>query len=240
MYSQTRSRFTQHDYRFIADVLGGGDPVQLREDSASVTRLLHSRVLFERTMTAPPLFLGISPQLFFYVFIYQALENKRLADDDVVDYVAAGAWSSGRRSPLAASARRPGATARVVDLSTSWRTWTATSSISPPAHRERLCSSRPAFPDYIFRRSRRNGGASMALRIGRPPRYRDSAEESRTYDEDARRSSTASPSSSWGSDPPSTSTDAYLSLGAHGGAVERIERQAATLDEESFRQSLEL
>lgn len=93
MYSRTRSQFTPADYRFIAETLSR-DPsqrraiVRLTDDPVCVTSMLHSRELFDRSMTVPPLFLSISPHLFFYVFVYQALE-KRGVDDDVVDYVAA-------------------------------------------------------------------------------------------------------------------------------------------------------
>src|SRR6266478_6530449 len=93
MYNATRSRFTKADREFISLTLGknAGEQsaiMQLTGDPAVMTDLLHERKLFERSMTVPPVFLSVSPQLFFYVFVYQALDCKRLADDDVVDYVA--------------------------------------------------------------------------------------------------------------------------------------------------------
>jgi hypothetical protein len=93
MFFKTRSGLTEADGRFIADTLGDtpGDReeiVNALADPWARTTLLHDGRLFERSMTPPPVFLDISPQLFFYVFIYRALSRKRLADDDVVDYVA--------------------------------------------------------------------------------------------------------------------------------------------------------
>jgi len=93
MFLKTRSALTAADGRFIADTLGttGGDREEIMYalgDPCTATALLHDDRLFERSMTPPPAFLDISPQLFFYVFIYRALRDRRLADDDVVDYVA--------------------------------------------------------------------------------------------------------------------------------------------------------
>src|SRR6266853_700510 len=93
MYNQTRTRLTRSDQEFIAGTLAK-DPqeqssiLQLTGDEDSMTELLHDKRLFERSLSTPPLFLSISPHLFFYVFVYQALESRHLADDDVVDYVA--------------------------------------------------------------------------------------------------------------------------------------------------------
>src|SRR5436309_156305 len=93
MYLQTRSQFTPGDHQYIAETLGKTPEeryaiMRLSDDVESVTDLLHDRRLFERSMTTPPVFLSISPHLFFYVFVYQALDKKHLADDDLVDYVA--------------------------------------------------------------------------------------------------------------------------------------------------------
>src|SRR6266852_1807050 len=93
MYKHTRTRLTQNDHEFIAGTLAKTAAertsiLDLTNDEASVTDLLHHKKLFEQSMTTPPLFLSISPHLFFYVFVYQALESKHIVDDDVVDYVA--------------------------------------------------------------------------------------------------------------------------------------------------------
>src|SRR5204862_1409051 len=93
MYTRTRSQLTKGDFEFIAGSLGKTQSersaiLKLSDDQDSLTSLLHQRELFVRSMTTPPLFLTISPHLFFYVFVYQALGWKHIADDDVVDYVA--------------------------------------------------------------------------------------------------------------------------------------------------------
>src|SRR6266571_1500235 len=93
MYYKTRAQLTQADHRFIAETLAENEReqsviLQLTHDPSVVTDLLHEKRLFNKSRMVPPSFLAISPQLFFYILVYQALDNKRLADDDVVDYVA--------------------------------------------------------------------------------------------------------------------------------------------------------
>lgn len=121
MFFKTRSGFTATDGRFIADTLGATpgereEIVALAGDPGSVTSLLHDARLFERSMTPPPVFLDISPQLFFYVFIYRALSRKRLDDDDVVDYVADVCVEFRSTAPLVALAEPRGGIFYVTDL----------------------------------------------------------------------------------------------------------------------------
>src|SRR5260221_5827746 len=93
MYRHTRAKFTKTDHEFIAETLARSSGersaiLEMANDEEAVTDLLHHKRLFEQSMTTPPMFLSISPHLFFYVFVYQALEYKHMADDDVADYVA--------------------------------------------------------------------------------------------------------------------------------------------------------
>jgi hypothetical protein len=246
MFTQTRSQFTQHDYHFLADVFGtpcAGDAVP-GEDAASVTRMLHSRQLFDRTMTTPPLFLGISPQLFFYVFIYQALDQRRLADDDVVDYVAAVCVEFKSHEALwRMTPEENGTTVTMVDLLNLLGDVDRHQQYFLRRHIGNVSLFLTGFfPDLIFYRSRHKGAPPIAYyeSIGRS-QYETAAEASRTYDEDAAPVLNRLAEQFVGiRSALNLYTDAYLRLQNPKRAIERIERQAATLDEESFRQSLEL
>src|SRR5438094_403543 len=93
MYYNTRAQLTREDVQFVAQTLGSSEAersaiVQMAADPSMMTALLHEKRLFERSLTIPPVFLTISPHLFFYVFVYRALDYKHIADDDVADYVA--------------------------------------------------------------------------------------------------------------------------------------------------------
>jgi len=121
MFFKTRSGFTAADGRFIADTLGstGSDRegiVAAMADPGSATSLLHDARLFERSMTPPPVFLDVSPQFFFFVFIYRALSRRRLADDDVVDYVADVCVEFRSTAPLLQLSDRGGGCFTVTDL----------------------------------------------------------------------------------------------------------------------------
>src|SRR3990172_248547 len=121
MFFKTRSGLTAADGRFIASTLGStpGDREEIigtLGDPEAITPLLHDGRLFERSMTPPPVFLDISPQLFFYVFIYRALDRRRLADDDVVDYVADVCVEFRSTAPLLHFAEARGGFYYVTDL----------------------------------------------------------------------------------------------------------------------------
>jgi hypothetical protein len=78
---------------FISGALGRNEHqrraiIELADDNTSVTQMLHDPRLFEQAMRVPPVLLGISSHLYFYLFVYRALEDKGIADDDVADYVA--------------------------------------------------------------------------------------------------------------------------------------------------------
>jgi hypothetical protein len=67
-------------------------------------------------MTPPPVFLSISPGLFFYMFVYRALDRRRLADDDVVDYVAGICVEFRSASPLLQMSSQEGAFFYMTDM----------------------------------------------------------------------------------------------------------------------------
>lgn len=121
MFSKTRSGFTAADGAFIAESLGAspaarGEILELCADPVSVTPLLRDPRLFERSMTVPPVFLAISPGLFFYLFVHRALDRRRLADDDVVDYVAAVCTEFRSTGPLLQVASQDGAFFYMTDM----------------------------------------------------------------------------------------------------------------------------
>lgn len=249
MYSNTRAQFTQNDFEFIARSLGKSSSEQsailhLAEDKESVTALLHDRSLFERSMTTPPVFLNISPQLFFYVFVYQALETRQIADDDLVDYIAGICVEfRSNRNLWHFTATEKGATVYLVDLL----------NLLGDAKRDQQYLLRRYignvslfltgfFPDFIFKRSKDIGAPPIEYyeKVGRS-QFGTAADESRGVD---------------GETTPVLMTlaerfidirsainvynDAYLHLHNKKNTLDMIERQGATLDDDSFRTSLEL
>ncbi|MBI4546946.1 MAG: hypothetical protein HY707_03140 [Ignavibacteriae bacterium] len=247
MYYRTRTQFTENDFDFITQTLGKSQHEQgaLREllvDPFTLTELLHEKQLFQRSMTIPPLFLSISPSLFFYLFIYHALDKKDIADDDVVDYVA-GICVEFRSSKSFWHLPSSGKTIYVVDLLNLLNDVD-----KPQQYYLRRYIGNVAlfltgfFPDFIFKRSKSKSAPPIEYyeNVGKS-QYETAAEDSLRYDEHAApvlnilaerfvdiRSAL------------NIYTDAYLHLNKKKHSLEIIERQAATLNEESFRQSIEL
>lgn len=249
MYVHTRAQLTEGDFEFIAQAIAKTSAeesaiLRLAHDSESVTELLHHRQLFQQSMTTPPLFLNISPQLFFYVFVYQALEARHIADDDVVDYIADMCVEFRSNENLWQMATtNDGKTVYLVDLLNLLG--------DVERHQQYLLRRYIGnvslfltgfFPDFIFQRSKRIGAPSLAYyeKIG-ASQYGTAAGESFSYDE-----STASVLNTLAErfieirSAINLYNDAYLHLNSRKYSLKMIERKAATLDEASFRQSLEL
>jgi hypothetical protein len=250
MYYKTRSLFTDRDRQFIAETLAPSTLEQnelltLSSDPSSVTDLLHERKLFERSMSTPPLLLSISPQLFFYVFVYQALDRRSIADDDVVDYVAGICvefrWNETLWQSVAGSSA--GKTIYVVDL----LNLLSEVDRSQQYHLRRYIGNVALFltgffPDFIYQRNKQKSAPPIQYyeQIGRQ-QYETAATESLAFDEDA------APVLNVLADrfvdvraAINVYTDAYLHLNRKRGSLDVIERQIATLDEEGLRQSLEI
>jgi hypothetical protein len=248
MYSRTRSQFTSADYRFIAETLAP-DPSgrraisRLADDPVSVTSLLHDRQLFVRSMTTPPLFLPISAHLFFYVFVYQALEKRGL-DDDVVDYVAAVCVEFRSSASFWHLAQSPGGRALyMVDLLNTL----AEADRAQQYHLRRYIGNATLFltgffPDFIFRRSQEKCAPPLTYyeALGRS-QYGTAAGESTAYDGDAAAVLTTLAERFVDVRcAMNVYTDAYLSLSGRGRTLQTLQRQTQTLDEEGLRDSLEL
>ncbi|TAK62587.1 MAG: hypothetical protein EPO24_04825, partial [Bacteroidetes bacterium] len=93
MYNKTRSHLSSNDFEFIALTLGRTDSerqaiLSVSDDNVIVSHLLHREELFHSILEKRSSLLSVSPSLFFYSMIYQALDFKHLADDDVADYVS--------------------------------------------------------------------------------------------------------------------------------------------------------
>lgn len=93
MFTRTRSQFTDADRDFIATTLGLSEEersgfIGPASDAEVITPYLRDERLLHRSMTRPPVFLDISPHLFFYIFTYGALDRRSIAGDDVADYIA--------------------------------------------------------------------------------------------------------------------------------------------------------
>ena len=248
MYFKTRAQLTAVDQEFIASSLGATEEEQsailrLTGDPDSVTDLLHDRRLFQRSMTVPPAFLSVSPHLFLYVFVYQALEQKHIADDDVVDYVA-GVCVEFRSAESFWSLSSSGdKTIYAVDLINLL----GEVDKHQQYHLRRFIGNASLFltgffPDFIFQRSKQKGAPPIQYyeAIGRR-QYESAATDSLSYEANAApvlgtlaerfveiRSAI------------NVYTDAHLNLMNPKRSLDRLERQAATLDEDTFRQSLEL
>ena len=249
MYNQTRTQLTQNDFEFIAESISKtpgerASILQLTHDDTSVAELLHDKRLFTRSMTTPPLFLSISPQLFFYVFVYQALEYKHIADDDVVDYIAGMCVEFRSNNALwQLASTEGGKTMYVVDL----LNMLADVDRHQQYHLRRYIGNVSLFltgffPDFIYQRSKRKGAPPLAYyeRIGKS-QYGTAAADSLSYEEDV------APVLNMLSErfveirsAINLYTDAYLQLNIKKHSLETIERQAATLDDGSFRESLEM
>jgi hypothetical protein len=249
MYNQTRTQLTENDYHFIAETIGKtpderASIFDLTHDEPSIAELLHDKRLFTRSMTTPPLFLSISPQLFFYVFVYQALEYKHIADDDVADYVAGICVEFRSNSALwQVASTEGGKTMYVVDL----LNMLGDVDKHQQYHLRRYIGNVSLFltgfyPDFIYQRSKLKGAPPLAYyeRVGRS-QYSTAASDSLNYDEDAAPVlNTLSERFVEIRSAINLYTDAYLQLNTKKHTLETIERQAATLDDESFRQTLEM
>jgi hypothetical protein len=248
MYCQTRSLLTKNDHEFIARTIGRTEKeysslIQLIDDPETETDLLHDKRLFERSMTVPPLFLSISPQLFFYVFVYQALDRKKIADDDLVDYIAGICVEFRSSKPLWQLSSKDDRTIYLVDLLNLMGDLDQQQQYHLRRHIGNVTLFLTGFfPDFIFKRNKNIGAPPIAYyeKIG-TAQFETAANQSSKFDENAG---------------PVLSTlaerfveirmainlfaDAYLALNNKKHSIEMIERQSATLDEESFRQSLEM
>ncbi|HUL45080.1 MAG TPA: hypothetical protein VLY03_12075 [Bacteroidota bacterium] len=248
MFFKTRSQFTEGDFAFIAETLKTSAPdgstagLRSPDDLENVTEMLHDRRLFERSITTPPLFLTVSPQLYFYLFIYRALDSKNLADDDVVDYVAGVCVEFRSSDQLWSFASAAGEKIMtMVDM---------LNMLPEVGKAEQYYLRRYIgnvslfltgfFPDFIFQRSQQKGAPPLTYyeRIGRA-QYETAASGSEEYESGVR------PVLSILADEfvavrsaLNIFTDNYLNLHNDKYALRRIERQAATLDDESFQQSL--
>lgn len=247
MFFETRSQLTSIDFQFIAQTIGQTPQEQsailhLTEDPYTLTELLRHRRLMERSMTPPPVFLSISPQLFFFIVIYQALDRKKIADDDVVDYIAGICVEFRSNEALwHLEQTKGGRMFYLVDV---------INLMSDLNKHQRYILRRHVgnvtlfltsfFPDFIFQRSRKKGAPSIDYyeKIGRS-QYESAADESQMYDAIAApvlnalaerfvaiRSAI------------NIFNDTYLHLNSRKHTLGILERQAATLDEESFRQSI--
>lgn len=248
MYAKTRSQLTTADHQFIAETLSRSAAeeqaiLRLADDPASMTELLHNKSLFERSMTTPPLFLTVSPHLFFYVFVYQALE-KRHFDDDVVDYVAAVCVEFRSSDALWQHAGADGGKVPyMVDLLNTLSEADRARQYHLRRHIGNVTLFLTGFyPDYIFRRSKDRSAPPLTYyeAIGRS-QFGTAAESSSGCD------ASAAPVLNTLAErfvdvrcAMNVYADAYLNVQGKGRTLETIQRQAETLDEAGFRESLDL
>jgi hypothetical protein len=240
MYCKTRLQFSSADYEFIESV--GGRRVE--REPLALTEILHDRRLFQRAMTTPPMFLSISPHLFFYVFVYRALDAKHLADDDVVDYIA-GVCVEYQSAQVMwhLGSVRGAKTVYLVDLFSLVNELRA----EHHYHLRRYIGNVTLFltgffPDFIYQRSKKKGAPPLAYyeRVGQM-QFEHVIDQSYEYDTGA-----ASVFSVLADRfvqirmAINVFNDAYFKLRNPNVSLDTIERQIATLDDESLRKTLEL
>ena len=249
MYYQTRSQLSQNDFEFIAQTLGKSPEeqsalLQLSNDPFTLTELLHDSRLFERAMTKPPIILTLSHSLFFYIVTYHALKQKDMAEDDVVDYVA-GICVEFRTSQTLwqLAAQRGERTIYIVDLLNLMNGLDK----AQQYHLRRYIGNVALFltgffPDFVFQRNKTMGAPSITYyeKIG-SAQFETAASQALDHDENtAPVLNTLSERFVEIRSALNIFTDHHLNLNARKHSIEMIERQAATLDEESFQQSLDM
>jgi len=248
MYYNTRARFTETDYKFIIETLTAAEEDrtairQLTADPEMLSELLHHDKLFDRATSIPPIFLSISPHMFFYLFVYRALVSKNLANDDVVDYIAGICIEFRSSHNLWQFSSKDEKMVYSVDL---------LNMLGDVDKHQQYYLRRYIgnvtlfltgfFPDYIFQRSKKKGAPPLEYyeKLGRT-QFETAASDSLNYDiETAPVLNTLAERFVDIRSALNIYTDAYLHLNSKKHSLEIIERQVATLDEESFRQSLEL
>ncbi len=247
MYYRTRSQFSRNDFEFIAQTLGRTPQersavLRLTEDPLVLQELLHDKRLFDRSMSSPPLFVSLSLQFFFYLFIYRALDQKGIAEDDVVDYVAGICVEFRSNQPLWQFSSVSGEkTIYMVDLLNLMSDLDQSQQYFLRRYVGNVTLFLTGFfPDFIFQRSKKRGAPPIEYyeSIGRS-QFESAASQSHAYDQSAAPVlSTLAERFIDIRSAMNVFTDTYLDLNTRKHALDIIERQASTLDEESFRQSL--
>jgi hypothetical protein len=246
MYYRTRSQFSVVDYDFVSTTLGSTESRQhaiesLAGDPESLTEMLHDKRIFDRLLKTPPLFLSVSQQFFFYVFAYNALTSKGIANDDLADYIAGVCYEFRSNENLWAGNAAEGGTIYIVDLMHLMNDLD-----SSHQYQLRLYIGNVTlfltgfFPDFLYRRTMKKGAPPMAFyeSIGRE-QFGSAALQASESEHDvvpvlhmlAEQFVVVRTAMN-------LYTDAYLHIANRKKTLEKIQRQADTLDDESFRQSL--
>ena len=247
MYCQTRSQLSQTDFEFIAETVGTstGDRealVRLANDPDVLSELLHDDRLFERTMKKPPILLPISQPLFFYIAIYHAFKYQNIEEDDIVDYVAGICVEFRSRNTLwQFSSQKEEQTIYFVDLFNLMNDLDRMHQYYLRRYIGNVALFLTGFfPDFVFQRSKTEGAPSMTYyeNIG-SAQFETAASQALHCDEHtAPVLNTLAERFVQIRSALNMFTDQYLNLGKHSIAM--IERQAATLEEDNFRRSLEM
>lgn len=248
MYYHTRSQFLRGDFDFIARVLGRAEAeraalIQLTNDPESLAQLLHDRRLFEQSLASPPALVTISPQLFFYLFVYNALADADIKDDDLADYVAAVCLAYRSNEALWHPASTAGGkTIYLVDLLTLKQELGEEQQYYLSRYIGDVTLFMTAFfPDFIFRRNKMKGAPAIEYyeNIGRGE-FDAAATRASSFDEEAG-PILASLAEQFVRVRSALNVfiDMYLALGKGRNQLARIERQASTLGENFFRRSLD-
>ncbi len=244
MFNKTRLHLTKQDYDFIAKTIGSDNQsrtaiLTLCDDAEAITELLHHETLFPQIVRSTSL-TTVSPWLFFYEFVYQALRGKQLNDDDLVDYVSSVCVDFSQTDVLWQFASASGERMiYFVDMLQVMKDLKEVQQYYMHQHIGNVSLFLTGFfPDLIYQRNKRKGAPSLDYyeSVGQTE-FDAAAQSSFLYEADA--SPVLFKLAEYFTEVRSAINiyvDSYLNLHSRKSVLERIDRQSATLDEESFRE----
>ena len=249
MYYKTRSQFLSSDYTYMSHVFGHSESertaiISLSEDPECMSSMLRKPELFQSILKDHTSILSVSPQLYFYCLIYQALNFKQIADDDVTDYVSGVCVEfTQSRSLWRFATDSSERMIYFVDLQQVFRDLNEVQQYYLHQYIGNAALFLTGFfPDRLFQREKRNAAPSIGYYENLGESHFEAAASSSVYVE-----SDVTPIlhklSEYFTEVRSAINvyvDTYVNLHNPTGVIERIERQSETLDEESFRSSLVL
>ncbi|MBI3193161.1 MAG: hypothetical protein HYZ34_01695 [Ignavibacteriae bacterium] len=248
MYCKTRLHLTQQDFMFISKTIGTTEKNQtailkLSDDVEATTELLHHNSLFPQIISSSSM-TTVSPWLYFYEMVYHALKTKHLEDDDLVDYVSSVCVDFSQSDILWHFASASGEKMiYIVDMLQVMKDLKEVQQYYMHQYIGNVSLFLTGFfPDLIFQRNKRKGAPSFDYyeSVGQTE-FEAAAQSSLLYEADA--SPVLFKLAEYFTDVRSAINvyvDSYLSLHSQKSVLKRIDRQSATLDEESFRELVKL
>ncbi len=239
---------TKQDFEFVAHTIGETEQSQtailkLTDDIEATTELLHHDSLFPQIISSASM-MTVSPWFYFYEMVYHALKLKHLEDDDLVDYVSSVCVDFSQSDVLWHFASASGEKMiYIVDMLQVMKDLKEVQQYYMHQYIGNVSLFLIGFfPDLIYQRNKRKGAPSFEYyeNVGQSE-FEAAAQSSLLYEADA--SPVLFKLAEYFTDVRSAINvyvDSYLSLHNRKSVLERIDRQSATLDEESFRELVKL